>query len=77
MAFAFCQLLPDVLHSGPYMLASGLRVHSCVRVRVRPGMCVYGWGVVHVCVCMSPGGRPGPVIVCDPPQPPPPPGFER
>ena len=25
------------------------------------------------------GGRPGPVLVCDPPQPPPPPppGFER
>ena len=26
----------------------------------------------------DPGGRPGPVLVCDPPQPPPPPpGFER
>ena len=24
---------------------------------------------------IPPGGRPGPVLVCDPPQPPPPPGF--
>ena len=37
--------------------------------------CLTAWGqwAVELLQCTATGGRPGPVLVCDTPQPPPPP----